>query len=187
MSALGETLSALASVLDGAGIEWYVFGAQAVAIWGAPRATQDVDVTVAVPKQDLPALVERLAESGLTHRFPESADELLASAAVLPLSHPSGMEVDLVVAGAGLERLALDHAERVEVEGVRVPVAHPTHLVVMKVLAGRGKDIDDVRALLASERVDEAEVRDLLGQLEEALGQSDLLDAFEKVCTCARP
>lgn len=50
---------------------------------------------------------------------------------------------------------------------------------VMKVLAGRGKDLDDLRSLLASGEVDLSEVRDLLGQLEEALGRSDLIPRLE--------
>jgi hypothetical protein len=36
-----------------------------------------------------------------------------------------------------------------------VLVAHATDLVVMKVLAGRGKDLDDLRSLLASGDVDQ--------------------------------
>ena len=59
-------------------------------------------------------------------------------------------------------------------------MAHATDLVVMKVLAGRGKDLDDVRALLAGGEVDLDEARELLGQLEEALGQSDLLPQLER-------
>ena len=59
------------------------------------------------------------------------------------------------------------------------PVAQATDLAVMKVLAGRGKDLDDLRSLLASGDVDLAEVRDILGQLEEALGQSDLLPRLD--------
>jgi len=175
MSALGETLQALADVFEREQLEWFVFGAQAVAAHGAPRATQDVDVTVQVSRQRLQGLVASLSDKGLTHRFPEIADELMRSGAVLPLEHPSGMEVDLVLAGSGLEALALERAIPLVLDGVSVPVAHPTDLVVMKVLAGRGKDLDDVRALLATQRVDLVVVRDLLQQLEQALGQSDLL------------
>ena len=61
-----------------------------------------------------------------------------------------------------------------------MPVAHATDLVVMKILAGRGKDLDDVRALLASGEVDVVEARDLLEQLEQALGQSDLVPRLEE-------
>lgn len=63
--------------------------------------------------------------------------------------------------------------------GIEVPVAHATDLVVMKVLAGRGKDLDDVRSVLAAGQVELDEVRQLLHQLEDALGQSDLLPALE--------
>ena len=181
MSALGETLRDLATVLDARGLPWFVFGAQAVAVRGAPRATQDVDVTVEVAREALTELVRALESSGLRHRFPEVADELLSTGAVLPLSHPSGMEVDLVLAGSGLEAIALGRATRVTIEGIDVPVAHATDLVVMKVLAGRGKDLDDVRALLARGDVDVGEARDLLGQLEEALGQSDLVPRLDAV------
>jgi hypothetical protein len=41
------------------------------------------------------------------------------------------------------------------------------------------KDLDDI-ALLASGDVDVAAARDLLGQLEEALGQSDPLPSFDQ-------
>lgn len=178
MSALGEALASLVRVLDGGGHRWFVFGAQAVAVRGAPRATQDIDITVDVARSRLPQLTIALESEGIRHRYPEIADELTVSGAVLPLAHPSGMEIDLVLAGSGLEELAMTRATRVLMDGVSVPVAHATDLVVMKVLAGRGKDLDDVVALLAGGEVDVEEVRDLLGQLEEALSQSDLLVAL---------
>jgi len=175
MSALGDTLAALASVFDARQLGWYVFGAQAVAVRGSPRATQDVDVTVAVERPELRGVVAELEAAGLAMRYPDQYEQLLTAGAVVPLTHASGMEVDLVVAGSGLEQLALKRAERVVIEGTSVPVAHATDLVVMKVLAGRGKDLDDVRALLASGDVDIPEATDLLGQLEQALGESGLV------------
>ena len=179
MSVVADTLSALRRVLDEQGLPWFVFGAQAVAVRGAPRATQDIDVTVQVERTDLGALVAALESEGLRHRYPDAADELLARAAVVPLAHDSGMEVDLVVAGSGLETIALARAGRVAIDGVEVPVAQATDLAVMKVLAGRGKDLDDLRSLLAGGEVDLAEARDILAQLEAALGQSDLLPRLE--------
>ena len=180
MSALADTLGALARVLDGQGVPWFVFGAQAVSVRGAPRATQDVDVTIDVERPRLRDLIRELESEGLRHRFPDIAEELLADGAVLPLVHPSGMEVDLVLAASGLEALALRRATPEAIDDVVVPVAHVTDLVVMKVLAGRGKDLDDLRSLLASGDADLDEARDLLGQLERALGQSDLLPLLEE-------
>lgn len=147
---------------------------------GAPRATHAVDVTLDVERPRLRELIRELESEGLRHRFPDIAEELLAEGAVIPLVHASGMEVDLVLAGSGLETLALGRATRVAIDGVVVPVAHATDLVVMKVLAGRGKDLEDLRSLIASGDADLDEARDLLGQLERALGQSDLLAMLEE-------
>lgn len=179
MSALGEAMSSLESAFRAVGARWYLFGAQAVAVRGAPRATQDIDVTVSLPRRDLPRLVAELASRGVEHRYPEIADELVHRGSVLPMVHRSGLEVDVVLAEGGLEEFFLSRAEVVSVAGVAVPVASATDLVVMKILAGRGKDLDDVRGLLASGRVDLEVVRALVMDLEAALGQSDLLGVWE--------
>jgi DNA-directed RNA polymerase subunit F len=62
-----------------------------------------------------------------------------------------------------------------------VPVVELSDLVILKVLAARPKDRDDLTALLAIHRgsIDEPRVRRVLAMLESALGQSDLLPAFE--------
>jgi hypothetical protein len=64
---------------------------------------------------------------------------------------------------------------------VTVPVVEVSDLVILKVLAGRPKDLDDLATLLRVQRstIDEARVRKVLGLLEQALGQSDLLPAFD--------
>lgn len=49
----------------------------------------------------------------------------------------------------------------------------------MKALAGRGKDLDDLRSLLAAGGMDRDEARELLAQFERALGRSDLLPRLE--------
>ncbi|HBQ13498.1 MAG TPA: hypothetical protein DEF51_20940, partial [Myxococcales bacterium] len=64
-----------------------------------------LDVTVEIEREQLPALVTSLAARGVRHRYPDLAEQLLASGSVLPLVHTSGMEIDLVIAGSGLEAL----------------------------------------------------------------------------------
>ena len=180
MSALGEVLRDLGGVLDRRSIDWYLFGAQAVAIFGAPRATQDIDVTIRIERARLRELERDWEAAGFTHRFPEAAEDMLNRGAVVPLVHRrTRFDVDLVLAGSGFEDLVLAHARRISIAGVDVPVASPTHLLVMKVLAGRGKDVDDAMGLLASGHVDLADARSLLADLERALDQSDLLPQLD--------
>ena len=47
-SAVLAVLAAIAPVLRRSGDRWYLFGAQAVTIWGRPRLSADVDITAAI-------------------------------------------------------------------------------------------------------------------------------------------
>lgn len=69
-----------------------------------------------------------------------------------------------------------------------MPLASAEDLVVMKVLAGRPKDLDDVAAIAVNraQALDAGYVTDTLRLLEQALGQSDLIDTFAKILARVR-
>lgn len=182
MSGLAEVLGAIGGEAARLGLRWYVFGAQAVAAHGVPRATQDVDVTVLADTPTARRLLEQLRARGLVHRFPEIADELLTRSQVAPLVHPAtGFEVDLVLGGTELEEVAAERAEHVTIAGVRVPVSAPTDLAISKMIAGRPLDHQDVRSLIAAGRVDESSVRDTLRAVERAIGEDGFVAAFDRL------
>ena len=62
----------LAAVLKERRLRWYVFGAQAASYCGRPRMTEDVDVTVRVPRGKLRALIEALAKAKSSRASPSS-------------------------------------------------------------------------------------------------------------------
>jgi hypothetical protein len=176
-----ELLADLAAALAPTGAQWYVFGAQAALIWGRPRLTTDVDVTVrfgAATQQ----LVRALETHGFTLRV-EATDAFIRQTRVIPLEHhASGLGLDVVLAGPGLEDLFIERAVPVDVGGTPIPFISPEDLITTKILAGRPKDIDDVRGVLAErgDRLDMQRIRETLALVEQALGQSDLLPVLER-------
>jgi hypothetical protein len=181
-SPLAELLRALAHAFAQLSLRWYVFGAQAAIVHGAARLTGDVDATVALGRVAAAALIAALRRQGFDLRVSD-VDGFVERTRVLPLVHTgSGMPVDIVLAGPGLEERFLDRAQEHIVEGVAIPVACPEDIVAMKVLAGRPKDVDDVVAILAArgDTIRIELIRDTLRLLEQALAQSDLLPAFEQ-------
>jgi len=103
---------------------------------------------------------------------------------VMPFVHvATGMPLDVVLAGSGLEEEFLDRARPTDVGGTSVPVIDLGDLVIAKVLAGRSKDIDDASALwrVHGRTLDGDRIRRTLCLLEEALGQSDLVSSFERL------
>jgi len=175
-----ELLSDLAAALAAIGARWYVFGAQAALVWGRPRLTTDVDVTIKCPAST-DHLVRTLDASGFSLRI-DATETFIRTTRVVPLEHrASGLALDVVLAGPGLEDLFLERAVPVDVAGTVVPFISPEDLIVTKLLAGREKDIEDLRGVL-SERgsgLDVDQIRTTLQLLEDALGQSDLMPVFD--------
>lgn len=182
-----ELLAAFGDAMRARGWRWYVFGAQAVAAYGRPRLTADVDVTVEPTGAGAGEVLATLDAHGFVPRFALSAEHL-REARLLPMVHvSSGFPLDLVLAAPGLDEEFLSRARPVDLGGVEVPVVSVGDLVVMKVLAGRRKDLEDVRGVLAvqGDRVDLGHVRDLLGALEAATGERKLLARLERLVRAA--
>jgi hypothetical protein len=173
-------LLAFASLARKLGLRWYVFGAQAVNLHGYPRATADLDLTVDLGERTPRSFVSVLAKSGFEPRFAD--DAFIAATRVIPVVHrPSGLPIDLVLAGPGLEQTFLDEAELRSLGRAQIPVLSLENLIVTKLLAGRPRDREDVRELLARNTPDDRKIRQTLELLEEALGQSDLLALYEQL------
>lgn len=180
-SPVAELLATLGAAIEQAGGRWYLFGAQAALLYGAARLTADVDVTVDLCGHPSSRLVSALQDAGLEVRV-EEIERFVERTRVIPLLDPrSGMAVDVVLAGPGLELMFFERVRQRTVEGVPVPVASQEDVIAMKMLAGRPKDLDDVVAILAAHpsQLDLSLIRNTLGMMETALGQSDLLPAFE--------
>ncbi|MEO8036612.1 MAG: nucleotidyltransferase [Acidobacteriota bacterium] len=178
--AVAEILRSLAAAMKERGLRWYLFGAQAAIIWGSPRLSADVDVTAQIDPAALDDYTAAMLDRGFELVGADS--DFVARTRVLPFVHrASGMPLDVVLAGPGLEEDFLERALSVDVDGVLVPVITPEDLIVTKVLAGRAKDLEDIRSVIheRSASLDIDRVRSLLGLLERALGQGDLLPAFE--------
>ena len=143
-----ETLLArLARALDAAGLPYMVIGGQAVLLYGAPRLTQDVDVTLGVDPSrlaDVLGVVDSLGLTPLVEPYPFVEETL-----VLPCEDAAtGLRVDLVFSYLGYERGAIERARPVRVGDVPVRFTTAEDLLVQKLVAGRARDLEDVRGVL---------------------------------------
>lgn len=176
-----KLLAALGKVFSRKRLRWYLFGAQAAIYYGRPRLTEDVDVTVEVSRERVGDLIAALGEAGFKPRVTDPA-AFAAKASVIPFFHkPTRMPLDLVIAGDGLEREFLDRARRVVFAGATVRMLTPEDLVITKVLAGRPQDLLDVEGVLDAQKgsLDVARVRRVLGELEAALADVELLRTLD--------
>jgi len=119
-----DALANLFAIFQERGVAYALMGGLAVAAWGAPRATEDIDLLADLsPSQELDA--------------------------ALRLRSRSGPEIDVVCATRAWEREMLSRSIRLRLpQGLEIPVVAIEDLIVLKLIAGGPADLSDVADLL---------------------------------------
>ena len=125
-----------------------IIGGQAVLLYGEPRLTRVIDITLGVDIDELERVqrsLELLPLSSLT----KDIVSFVNSTHVLPLLHSeSGIRVDLIFSYSPYEQEALRRVNRKSLRGHEVPFASLEDVVIHKIVAGRPRDIEDVRGII---------------------------------------
>jgi hypothetical protein len=159
---LTEALAGAVAVLDDMGFPYAVMGGIAVRAHGLPRATYDVDVTAAIPRERLPEVFAALADRGYT--IPELYERgWVDEVAGMPLVkvrvylQNRGVDVDLFLAEIDFQHKVLERRLRAVTSEGTVWIVSVEDVVLLKLLANRPRD-----------RVDILDVLFMQGQLDEA-------------------
>ena len=124
-------------------------GGQAVLLHGAPRLTQDIDVTLALGPDDMAtiaAVCDALALEPLVEDLASFARETF----VCPLrDRATAIRVDLILSNTAYERTAIARAVEVDIDGEPAPFASAEDLILLKLFAGRARDLEDARSVVA--------------------------------------
>lgn len=169
-------------------VPYAIIGAIAVQVWGEPRTTQDLDLTIAVPVEDTDSVITLLLGS-FPRRIPD-AEDLARRKRVLLLTASNGVPVDVSLALPGYEDDVMARARTVTLTpGVEVRVCSPEDLVIHKCVAGRPNDLRDVEGVVARQRssLEVAYIRNWLTFFSDALAAPDPLDHFEATWRKAHP
>ena len=180
-----QLLERLARALDDARLPYMVIGGQAVLLYGEPRLTRDIDITLGVDvdrQTDVAAVATTLGLSLLV--TPESFTK---QTMVLPCSDPAtGIRIDFIFSFTPYERQAIERAAHISMGSAQVRFATAEDLIVHKMLAGRPRDHEDITGILLKQTtLDTAYIRHWLGQFAATVHQP-LVEQFEALGKNAR-
>lgn len=164
-------LARVARQLDAAGLPYMVIGGQAVLLYGEPRLTKDIDVTLGATLDRLPEVLDLVKEIGLEPLV--DPNTFTRETMVLPCRDPgTEVRVDLIFSFSPYERQALERARRVSMGGAQVAFASLEDVIVHKVIAGRPRDLEDVKSMLVKNpAADVTYVRTWLQDFAASLGE----------------
>jgi hypothetical protein len=140
---LADKVLAIHRALDSAKVPHAIGGALALAYYGEPRTTVDVDVNLFVPASEFPRIVALLEPLGVTAgeaRSVERDGQVRLWWGMNP--------VDLFFAYDPFHDAMAGAVRRVEFRDASIPILSPEHLIVCKAVFDRTKDWLDIEQMM---------------------------------------
>jgi hypothetical protein len=170
----------LATALDLAKIPYMIIGGQAVLLYGEPRLTRDIDITLGVDVDRVSDILSLVAQLSLTPLA--DPETFTRQTMVLPCQDPAtGIRIDFIFSHSPYEQQAIRRAVAVTIGQSPVRFATAEDLIVHKMLAHRPRDLEDIAAVILKQpQLDLAYIRHWLAQFSQALAQP-LDEQFEQL------
>lgn len=177
-----KLLRGIAEALDQAKIPYMIIGGQAVLLYGTPRLTRDVDITLGIDT-DRFSSVEKICRKLRLKILPQNPERFAIQTKVLPVVETrTKMRIDFIFSFTPYERQAMKRIKKVRMENYSVKFASPEDVIVHKMFAGRAIDLEDVRNILLKlkSRLDVPYIRKWLSKFEESKNKR-LLSNFNRL------
>jgi len=125
-----------------------IIGGQAVLLYGTPRLTRDIDITLGVDTDKFRTIEEICSQLSL-EILSEKPAEFARETKVLPAQEPnSKIRVDFIFSFTEYEAQAIKRAKKVTMDEYPVKFASPEDVIIHKMLAERAIDTEDVKNIL---------------------------------------
>jgi predicted nucleotidyltransferase len=178
-----KLLTRIARRLDEDEIPYMVIGGQAVLVYGRPRLTRDIDITLGIDTDDF-VLVEKACKKLKLKILPEKPEDFAKETRVLPVEETmSKIRVDFVFSYSEYEKQALERTRNVLIGDYPVKFASCEDVIIHKMVAGRAVDEEDVRSILIKNK-GAIDLNFVKRWLSEFSGQSEhkgILEKFESL------
>lgn len=168
-------LKKISRELRKASIPYMVIGGQAVLLYGEPRLTRDIDITLGIGVNELGKITKIVSIIGLKILV-KNGKEFVERNMVLPtIEKKSGIRVDFIFSFSPYERQAIERGKDIKLGRTPVRFASLEDVVIHKVIAGRARDIEDVKSiLLKNPKYDSHEIAKCLKEFDHSLGENFL-------------
>jgi hypothetical protein len=142
---LEEAIARSSAIFERRKVSHALIGGLAVGLRARPRTTFDVDLIVAIPQLQLPAVLDDFTEAGFTPSTRELIAEWSSGMAVLWYDD---VRVDWLKPVLPMYQHVIDHAELLQIADHPFRVATTEGLILCKLVADRPRDRADIVDLL---------------------------------------
>lgn len=143
-----KILKKIAIAFKNHNIPYIVIGGQAVLLYGEPRMTQDIDITLGYNIDRLDEILDVCRELDFVV-LTKDVENFVSDTFVLPcVDTRTKTRIDFIFSFSDFERTAIQRANLVSIDNVEIAFVMLEDLIIFKIVANRERDFEDVRAIL---------------------------------------
>ena len=174
-------ISRLAGHLDRKKIPYMIIGGQAVLLYGTPRLTKDIDITLGISAERVSDMAD-ICKIARLNILPKDYKDFASRTFVLPAEDKkSGIRVDFIFSFTPYEKQAIKRSKKVQIGDISVNFAAVEDLIIHKLFAGRARDMEDVKnIMLKNTRLNKRYINKWLTAFDQASDDMKLTELFEK-------
>jgi len=180
---IAKLIKKIGRQLDENGIDYMIIGGQAVLLYGTPRLTRDIDITLGVDT-DRFSLIEGMCRKLRLKILPEDPEVFVRDTKVLPAEDVKlKIRVDFIFSFSEYESQAIKRTKKVVMDGYPVRFASCEDLIIHKMLASRAIDAEDVKNILIKNKdsLDVGYIRQWLSQFGKISEYKGILEKFNSL------
>lgn len=145
MARIGEELSARE-------IPYMIIGGHAVILYGEPRLTRDIDITLGIGLEKIKEILN-IVDKLMLKPLRQDIDVFVKKTMVLPaIDEKTGIRVDFIFSFTPYEREAIKRARSQKINNVEVKFASVEDVIIHKIFSHRPRDIEDLKGIILKNR-----------------------------------
>ena len=173
----------IAQRLDKDEIPYMIIGGQAVLLYGTPRLTRDIDITLGVDTDKF-LLIEGICRKLGLKILPENPEDFASQTKVLPAEDlKSRIRVDFIFSFTEYEAQAIKRTKKVLMNGYLVKFASCEDVIIHKMIAARAVDEEDVKNILIKNKnsIDFKYIKRWLSEFSKLSEHKGMLGKFDSL------
>lgn len=177
-----KLIKKIARALTSNKIPYMIIGGQAVLIYGEPRITRDIDITLGINVDrlsDISVIIEKIKLKPLVN----DVESFVKDTMVLPvLDEKSSIRIDFIFSFTDYEKQAIERSKKIKFDSQEVNFATPEDTIIHKIFSGRARDLEDVRTIMIKQKtLDKEYIRYWLKIFDNIFDEKKFLKIFEKI------
>jgi len=177
-----EVITKIGKALEKSSIPYMIIGGQAVLLYGVPRLTKDIDITLGINIDKLPEIVD-IAKSIKLKPLPQNVEAFVKKTFVLPTKdQKSGARVDFIFSFTPYEKQAIQRGTKIKIKNFPVNFASVEDVIIHKIIAGRPRDIEDAKSvILKNLNFDKRYIKNWLKEFDKSIEGDRFLERFNEI------